>query len=151
VILYPIFLSKGYLIPFCKNIISIVFGEEPNLFLDDLENGLKEKYGKTVHFNDKKYEPKINQLLQKYCVDYLKLKTDNKFLKINYIGFEEDQEAVNIYLESEKVNSPKKVETAVSFLYNLFDDQMNIIHIIIDGKWKSDKLSYPNRYLYQQF
>jgi hypothetical protein len=32
VILYPIFLSKGYLIPFCKNIISIVFGEEPNLF-----------------------------------------------------------------------------------------------------------------------
>ena len=72
-------------------------------------------------------------------------------MKINYIGYEEDQEAVNIYLESEKVNSPKKVETAVSFLYNLFDDQMNIIHIIVDGKRRSDKLSYPNRYLYQQF
>ena len=79
------------------------------------------------------------------------MKSDNKFLKINYVGFEEDSEAVNIYLESESVNAPKKVEVAVSFLYNLFDDQMNIIHIIVDGKRKSDKLSYPNRYLYQQF
>lgn len=120
-------------------------------FLDDLENGLKEKYGKTIHFNDQKYEAEINQLLQKYCTDYLKLKVNNQFLKINYIGYEEDQEAVNIYLESEPLNTPKKVETAVSFLYNLFDDQMNIIHIIVEGKRKSDKLSYPNRYLYQQF
>ena len=120
-------------------------------FLDDLENGLKEKYGKSVHFNDKKYEAEINNLLEKYCNDYLKLKIDNKFLKINYIGYEEDQEAVNIYLESEKVENPKKIETAVSFLYNLFDDQLNIVHIIVDGKRKSDKLSFPNRYLYQQF
>lgn len=138
-------------VEFNYNSNSKTFQISSKLFLDDLENGLKEKYGKTVHFNDKKYEPEVNQLLEKYCEDYLRLKTDNKFLKINYIGYEEDQEAVNIYLESEKVNSPKKVETAVSFLYNLFDDQMNIIHIIIDGKRKSDKLSYPNRYLYQQF
>lgn len=138
-------------VEFNYNSNSKTFQISGKFFLDDLENGLKEKYGKTVHFNDKKYEPEINQLLQKYCADYLKLKSDNKFLKINYIGYEEDQEAVNIYLESEKINSPKKVETAVSFLYNLFDDQMNIIHIIVDGKRKSDKLSYPNRYLYQQF
>lgn len=120
-------------------------------FLDDLENGLKEKYGSVIHFNDKKYETEINQLLQKYCSEYLKLKVNNQFLKISYIGYEEDQEAVNIYLESEKVIAPKKIETAVSFLYNLFDDQMNIIHIIVDGKRKSDKLSYPNRYLFQNF
>lgn len=69
---------------------------------------MKEKYGKSVHFNDKKYETEINILLQKYCNDYLKLKVDNQFLKINYVGYEEDQESVNIYLESEKVNSPKK-------------------------------------------
>lgn len=138
-------------VEFNYNSKSQTFQIAGKFFLDDLENGLKEKYGKSVHFNDTKYETEINTLLQKYCNDYLKLKVDNQFLKINYVGYEEEQESVNIYLESEKVNYPKKVETAVSFLYNLFDDQMNIVHIIINGQRKTDKLSYPNRYLYQNF
>ena len=69
----------------------------------------------------------------------------------SYLGYEEDSESVNIYLESEVVNQPKKVETAVSLLYNLFDDQMNIIHIIVGGKRQSDRLNYPDRYLYKNF
>lgn len=120
-------------------------------FLDDLENAIKEKYGKTVHFNNIKYKQEIDTFLTKYCEEYLKLKADNKFLKVNYLGYEEDSEAVNIYLESEPVNSPKKIETAVSFLYNLFDDQMNIIHIIVGNKRETDRLIYPDRYLYKNF
>ncbi|MCI3938349.1 hypothetical protein MQX03_14185 [Chryseobacterium aahli] len=120
-------------------------------FLDDLENGLGKKYGKSFHFNDPKYKAQINEALKNYSSEYFKLKTDNQFLKINYIGYEEDSESVNIYLESEKVENPKKVEAAVSFLYNLFDDQINLVHIIVNGNRKSEKLTYPNRYLFQQF
>lgn len=120
-------------------------------FLDDLENGLGKKYGGAFHFNDEKYKTKLNDALQKYSSEYFKLKVDNKFLKVNYIGYEEDQESVNIFLESEPVSPPKKVETAVSFLYNLFDDQINIVHIIVNGQRNSEKLIYPNRYLYKQF
>ena len=120
-------------------------------FLDDLENGLSEKYGKPFHFNDGKYKTQLNAALKNYCAEYLKLKTNNQFLKVNYVGYEEDSESVNVFLESETVNNPKKVEAAVSFLYNLFDDQINIVHIIVDGNRKSEKLNYPNRYLFQQF
>lgn len=120
-------------------------------FLDDLENGLKEKYGIAVHFNDEKYKKQINELLSKYCSEYLKLKSDNNALKINYIGYEEDNESVNLFLESEVTAQPKKVEIAVSFLYNLYDDQMNIIHIIVNGKRQSERLNYPNRYIYKNF
>ena len=138
-------------VEFNYNSKSQTFEITGKFFLDDLENGLKEKYGKAVHFNDRKYQSEINDLLKQYCVDYLKLKVDNQFLKINYVGFEEDSEAVNIFLESEIVNKPKKVEVAVSFLYNLFDDQMNIIHLIVNGKRQSEKLNYPNRYLFKTF
>lgn len=120
-------------------------------FLDDMENGLGKKYGNAFHFNDEKYKTKLNDALQKYCSEYFKLKVDNKFLKVNYIGYEEDQESVNVFMESEPVATPKKVETAVSFLYNLFDDQINIVHIIVNGQRNSEKLIYPNRYLYKQF
>ena len=138
-------------VEFNYNSKSKTFEISGKFFLDDLENALKEKYGTAVHFNDAKYKSQINELLTKYCADYLKLKVDNKFLKISFLGYEEDSESVNIYLESEVVNQPKKVETAVSFLYNLFDDQMNIIHIIVGGKRQSDRLNYPNRYLYKNF
>ncbi|MDF2552781.1 MAG: hypothetical protein K0R77_2056 [Chryseobacterium sp.] len=120
-------------------------------FLDDLENGLTEKYGKPFHFNDEKYKSQLNIALKNYCTEYFKLKTNNQFLQVNYVGYEEDSESVNVFLESETVNNPKKVEAAVSFLYNLFDDQINIVHIIVDGNRKSEKLSYPNRYLFRQF
>ena len=138
-------------VEFNYNSKSKTFEITGKFFLDDLENALKEKYGTPVHFNDAKYSAQINEFLQQYCSEYLKLKADNKFVKINYIGFEEDSEAVNIFLESEIVTSPKKVETAVSFLYNFFDDQMNIIHIIVNGKRQSERLNYPNRYLYKVF
>lgn len=138
-------------VEFNYNSKSKTFQITAKFFLDDLENALKEKYGKAVHFNDLTYKHQINEYLKKYCEEYLKLKADNEFLKINYVGYEEESESVNIFLESETVKQPAKVETAVSFLYNYFDDQMNIIHIIVDGKRQSDKLNYPNRYLYKNF
>jgi len=120
-------------------------------FLDDLENALSKKYGKPFHFNDPAYKVRLNEALKDYCADYFKLKSNNQFLKVNYVGYQEDSESVEVYLESEHADSPKKVETAVSFLYNLFDDQMNIVHIIVNNVRKSEKLTYPNRYLFREF
>ena len=138
-------------VEFNYNSKSKTFEITGKFFLDDLENALKEKYGTAVHFNDAKYRTQINDFLKTYFEEYLKLKADNKFLKVNLIGFDEDRESVNIFLESEVVNQPKKIEVAVSVLYNLYDDQMNIIHLIVNGKRQSDKLDYPNRYLYKMF
>ena len=120
-------------------------------FLDDLENSLNAKYNKTLHFGEEKSKAVLDQVLENYFAEYFKLKSNNKFLKINYLGFEEDKESVNVYLESEATEMPKKVETAVSLLYSFFDDQMNIVHIIVNGERKSSKLNYPDRYLYQIF
>lgn len=119
--------------------------------MDDLENALNKKYGKSVHFLDSKSKSEITKQLENYSLEYIKLKSDNQFVAVNFVGYEEDHESVNIYLESAPISTPKKVEAAVSFLYNLFDDQMNIIHIVVDGERKSEKLTYPDRYLNQQF
>jgi hypothetical protein len=136
---------------FNYNSKSKTFEVTGRFFMDDLENALNKKFGKSIHFLDPKYKTEINKELEQYTAEYLKLKSDNQIIKVNYVGYEEDRESVNIYLESYVCKQPKKVETAVSFLYNLYDDQMNIIHIIVNGERKSEKLNYPDRYLYQQF
>ncbi|SFI15585.1 DUF6702 family protein [Halpernia frigidisoli] len=138
-------------VEFKYNEKSKTFEVSARFFLDDLENAVNKKYGKTVHFNDAKFKDQINVLLKSYCEDYLKIKVNNKAIKLNYLGFEEDKESVDIYLETEAVLNPKKIETAVSLLYSYYDDQMNIVHIIVKDVRKSSEVVYPNRYLYQQF
>jgi len=120
-------------------------------FMDDLENALNKKFGKNVHFLDSKYKEELNKELSQYAIEHLKMKINNKMAKIQYIGYQEDQESVQLFLETEPIEKPKKVEVSASFLYNLFDDQMNIIHIILNGNRKSDRVLFPDRYLYQQF
>lgn len=128
-----------------------VFEISGKFFMDDLENALQKKYGQSYHFLDGRYKNTLDQALANYSKDNLKLKVNNKFVNVKYVGYEEDHESVNIYLESDPVPTPEKVEVAVSYLYNLFDDQINIIHIIVNKQRKSSKLSYPDRYLFQQF
>lgn len=138
-------------VEFSYNSKTKTFQISGKFFLDDMENALNKKYPKSLKFLDAKGREAINEALKNYCTDYMKLKVNNQFVKINYLGFEEDSESVDVYLETEVVNQPQKVETSVSMLYNLFDDQLNIIHIIVNGNRKSEKLTFPNRYLYQQF
>ncbi|UQB69714.1 DUF6702 family protein [Epilithonimonas zeae] len=130
---------------------SKTFEVSGRFFMDDLENAINKKYGKNLHFLNPKSEKEMNEALKNYASEYVKLKVNNQFVKVNFVGYEEDKESVDIFLESETVSNPKKIETAVSFLYNLFDDQMNIIHIVIKGQRKSEKLNYPDRYLFQEF
>ena len=136
---------------FNYNAMSKTFEITGKFFIDDFENAINKKYNKTLHFFDVKSKVGMDQAIKEYASEYLKLKVNGQFVNVNYIGFEEDSESVNIYLESAKVDQPKKVETAVSFLYNFFDDQTNIIHIIVNKERKTSKATYPNRYLYQQF
>ncbi len=138
-------------VEFNYNQKSKTFEISAKFFLDDMENALNKKYPKSLKFLDAKSHDVINEAMKNYCAEYMRLKVNNQFVKINYLGFEEDNESVNVFLETDVVNQPKKVETSVSMLYNLFDDQLNIIHIIVNGNRKSEKLTFPNRYLYQQF
>lgn len=138
-------------VEFSYNTKSQTFEITGKFFIDDMENALDKKYSKKVFFNNPKFKNDMQALLQKYFEEYLKLKVNNNQIRINFLGYEENSEAVDVYLETEKVVNPKKIETAVSVLYNLFDDQMNIIHIVVGGQRKSTKLLYPDRYQYQQF
>ncbi|MHA6697016.1 DUF6702 family protein [Chryseobacterium sp. A301] len=120
-------------------------------FLDDLENALRKKTGKILYFQNESMKKSLNEALRAYLSENLRLRVEGEFLNIDYLGFEEDSESVVVYLESSKVETPRKVEVAVSALYNLFDDQINIIHLTVEGKRQSQRLNYPDRYLFKEF
>ncbi|MBS1549400.1 MAG: hypothetical protein JSS94_05960 [Bacteroidetes bacterium] len=120
-------------------------------FIDDLENALS-KFGKQrVKFDKASDKNKIIDLLKNYSKTCLQLKINGQTIPIQFLGYEVDKESVDIYLETATIQKPKVVETTVQFIYNLYDDQMNIVHIIVDGNRKSNKLSSPSSYLKTNF
>jgi hypothetical protein len=87
----------------------------------------------------------MDTLVKKYISSHIQIKADDKATQMNYLGFEKEDEAVNIYFEVEKIPSVKKVEINNSILHDLYDDQINIIHVIVGGNRKSTRLDYPNK------
>jgi len=87
----------------------------------------------------------MDVLVKKYLTSHLQIKANGKLVNMNYIGFEIDHEATNIYLEVEKISNVKNIDVSSSILYDLFDDQMSIVHIVKGNTRKSGKILCPDK------
>jgi hypothetical protein len=121
------------------------------LFTDDFEAALVKQYHTKTDLVKPAMHTAMDALVKQYLNSNLHLKANNTAAPLNYVGFEINREAVNVYLESDKVVTPKKIEANVSLLHNLFDDQLNIVHITVNGTRKSERLDYPNKVVVQNF
>lgn len=111
------------------------------LFLDDLEEGLKDFHGldyiDTVEPEDpKKLDSLINSYLQKK-VFFVVNGEDKEF---EFYGSELEGDARWCYYEIKSVETLKELEITNVALMDVFDDQQNIMHIKANGKIQSYKL-----------
>ena len=120
-------------------------------FLDDMEQAISKRVGKALKFHDSSSRGLMEKTMELYLREHFAVKADGKRISFTYLGFEEDSEAVLVYLESEPLKAPKKVEVALSVLYSVFEDQLNIVHTIVGNTRQSHQLRYPDRYFYRTF
>ncbi|WP_293784094.1 DUF6702 family protein [uncultured Pedobacter sp.] len=115
------------------------------IFSDDFEAILARLYKQKIDLSNPNLKNAMDELVKKYLLAHLQLKANGKTVAMNYIGFEIDHEATNIYLEVEKVATLKSVEVNDSILYDMFDDQMSIVHVVKGNNRKSTKILYPQK------
>ena len=114
------------------------------IFTDDFENILRKNYKTKVDLSSDKEKDAMDKLVSDYVIKHLQLKANGKSVSLTYIGFEIDHEAVNCYLQVDNIASVKKIEAINSLMYDMFDDQMGIMHVTVNGNRKSTKLDYPS-------
>ena len=85
----------------------------------------------------------MDTLVKKYIISHLSLSADGNPVKLSYIGFEKENEAVYSYLQADNITSVKKIEITNNLMHDLFKDQLNLMHVIVGGNRKSTKLDYP--------
>ncbi len=121
------------------------------IFTDDFEAALAKQYHAKTDLNKAEMHKAMDEMVKKYLAANLQIKTGVAALPLNYLGFEINREATDVYLESDRIPAVKKVDVEITLLHNLFDDQINIVHITVSGLRKSEKLNYPDRKLEQVF
>ncbi|WP_426668019.1 DUF6702 family protein [Mucilaginibacter sp. McL0603] len=121
------------------------------IFTDDFEAALVKQYGKKTDLTKTELHAVMDVLVKNYLAAHLQIKVSPAVLPLNYVGFEINKEATDVYLESDKINEVRKISVDVSLLHNLFDDQINIVHITVNGVRKSEKLDYPDTKISQNF
>jgi hypothetical protein len=121
------------------------------LFTDDFEAALAKQYHAKTDLNKQEMHAAMDALVKQYIAANLAIKADDKAVNLNYLGFEINREATDVYLESDKLPQVKKVDVDASLIYNLFDDEINIVHVIVNGVRKSEKVNYPDKRVEQVF
>ena len=115
------------------------------IFTDDFESSLRQSYQQPADFAKPAVKTLMDTLVKRYVLSHLGLRADGKSAPMHYLGWELDNEAVYVYLEVENVPVPHLIESVNTIMFNLFDDQMNLQHVKVNGKRQSMKLSYPEK------
>ncbi len=107
------------------------------IFTDDFENLLRKRYDENITLAGKN-EPKIaDTYIERYLNDKIKIKINNKDAKFIFIGKEYDADIMRCYLEIEGVKAINSFQITNQILFDLYDEQQNIVKTKINSKQKS--------------
>lgn len=110
------------------------------IFIDDFENVLKKNYQPKIDLHKNEYRLVMDKLIDDYIKRHIFIINKNKKYTIKLFGWETDKESVIIYATApvSKLDT-SNIEVVNTVLFDFFDDQMNIVHFLVDGKRISEK------------
>ena len=113
-------------------------------FTDDLEKAIEKSANVKVDLFNVKDKAATEKAVAEYFKKHLVLKADGKPVQMEFIGFERESEATWSYFQVNNVSSLKKIEVTDNILYEASNDQINLLHVTVNGNRKSTKLDFPN-------
>ena len=113
------------------------------LFADDFEEALRATYKKKLDINSPQEKATFDNLIPDYINKHLALMADGKPLKLSYVGYEKEKESVYCYFEVPGVAAVRNIQANNTLLHDFKKEQINIMHVTVNGERKSTKLDYP--------
>lgn len=110
------------------------------LFGDDVFKLFEDRFSESPsdfnHLNKRE-----QQIFQKYLIQKFKLSTNRNPVDLTYLGIEEKNNLLHIYLEGSIQRKPMRIEISNRILQDVFSEQTNIIHIYYKNLTKSVHLT----------
>ncbi len=103
------------------------------IFWDDLEVSLSAYHKASFDILNPKDEKNLNEKIGSYLTSHFEIWVDGKKVKLNYLGFEVEEDAIWAYFESTPLTISNQVEVRNSILLRETESQQNIIHMYFPG------------------
>lgn len=114
------------------------------MFAEDIEEVLKQNYNTPVDLGNDKMQAQNNKLINNYIQNHFSINIDTKATALEFVGFEKENESVYCYFEVRNVSGLQKITVNNTILQDYKKEQINIMHVIVNGNRKSTKLDYPS-------
>ncbi len=116
------------------------------IFIDDFEEVLRERYGITAYLATDKELEESDAYIEKYLRTKLVIRLNGEQRNYRYLGKKYDNDILVCYLELEGVplKTLSSIEVQNEVLTDLFDDQKNLVHILVNDLKKSFVLVREN-------
>jgi len=114
------------------------------IFTDDFEKTLRQTYKGKIDLLDAKYKTQMSAIISDYIGRHLSVKANDKPGKLEFVGFEQEEEGITSYFQVSNVASVKKIEITDNILYEYKKEQISLLHVIVKGERKSTKLLNPD-------
>lgn len=141
----------GFTHPFFVSVTEIEYSSKTKelgivvkLYPDDLEETLRK-------FNGIKYDviqgdkKQLQPILDQYIKKHLSIKLNGIKKAYQYLGYEIDKESVLIYFSITNQPAVASIEVESDIMYEYKPEQTNIIHVKLDQKRESFRLTAPDK------
>ncbi|TWW00923.1 DUF6702 family protein [Chitinophaga pinensis] len=136
--------------PFYVSVTEITHNKSGNeleiscrIFADDLENTLRKQSKTPLDIIHPANKAATDSLIAGYLRKHLFIQIEGKPVRLQYLGYKIEEEAAWCFLAAENIPAFKTAHVRNNVLYDEHPNQINMIHVILNGIRKSTKLDNP--------
>jgi hypothetical protein len=115
------------------------------IFTNDLEAVLKSKNERRIDLLNPKLQPEMEKIVQAYINEHLKIFTNGKQIPLKYLGYEQEDDAIQSYLTAPMFMTPTNLTIINDLLFEYKREQTNIVYLTVNNKRAGKRLSNPEK------
>jgi hypothetical protein len=112
-------------------------------FSDDLELALQKKYAKNESIDHPENVKKLTSEIGAYIKNHLQLKINGKTISLVFTTYKKEDNTVSTWFRINNINDVQRFEVNDTIFYELYDKQIQIVYITVNGNRKSNRITNP--------
>ncbi|MEP6948664.1 MAG: DUF6702 family protein [Ginsengibacter sp.] len=112
-------------------------------FSDDLELALQKQYAKNESIDHPGNIKKLSSEIEGYIKNHLQLKINGKATSLVFTNYKKEDNTISSWFRIDNINDIQRFEVNDTIFYELYDKQIQIVYITVNGNRKSNRVTNP--------